>query len=277
MSPSDPTPEAPRRTGASLGLLLVLMVAYQLPEGLGLRRWGRMDALALLWLGFYLLALGVGRALGRPGFQTFGLGRAPGFQTFGLGRAPGFGPTFLGLLGAALAAKGLALVLGIALGIYAVGPVAAPGQGLLIALLGAGVTTFIPSVAEDLVTRGLPWRLWPPKWGAVGFVAASAALFVVNHVFRLGKGPMEWAFLFTLGVAYAAALARFDTLWAAVALHWGWNLANALVDLRWDVTILQPGRAPFLSMGAHLLLLGLVLGMPRRSRSASLEAPARPA
>lgn len=265
MIPTHPEPEFRRWRGAPSGFLLALMIAFQLPVGLGLRRWGRMEAMALLWVGFYLLALGVGRALGRPGFQAFGLGRAPGF-----------GATFLALLGAALAAKGVGLALGASLGIYALGPAGPPSAGFLVALAAAGITTFIPSVAEDLVTRGLPWHLWPPKAGPVGFVAGSAALFVLNHVYRLGKGPVEWAFLFVLGVTYAAALARFRTLWAAVALHWGWNLANALADLRWEVTLRQPGAAPWLSMGLHLLLLGGVLVLPKPNRSASPGGPAPP-
>lgn len=250
-----------------LGLGLLLLAVYQLPEGIGIRRWGgRLDALAALWLIYYLVALAVGWGLG---------GR--GFGAFALGRERGFGGRFLLLLVAALVAKGLSLASGASLSILRVTPLAPATGSLWVPMLGAALTTFIPSVAEDLATRGLPWRRLPTTWGPVGFVVASALLFTLNHVYRLGKGPMEWAFLFVLGLTYSAALAREGTLWAAVALHWGWNLANAFVDLRWDVTALRPNQAPLLSMGFHILLLGFVLVMPRRARSISPEAPARPA
>lgn len=254
---SDPA-SAPSRSRPLqvLGLGLLLMAVYQLPEGIGIRWLGRMDVLALLWGLYYLVAWGVGRALG-----------APGFQAFALGRVPGFGLRFLGLLGAALAAKGLALGVGAALGVFRIAPLPSPPAPL--GVIAAALTTFVPSLAEDLLTRGLLWGRTPRAWGRAGFVALSAAFFVLNHVYRLNQGPMEWAFLFVLGLTYATALARESTLWAAVALHWGWNLANALVDLRWDVTLLRPGTAPWLSMAAHGVLLVLVLALPRRARRES--------
>jgi membrane protease YdiL (CAAX protease family) len=239
-------------TGRLLACGLLLMAVYQLPEGLGLRRSGSLAVVAALWACFYGVAWGVGRFLGQPRFRAFALGSAPGF-----------GPRFGLLLGAALVAKALALGLGASLGVYRVqGPSALPA-GWLGALGMGALTTFIPSVAEDLVTRGYPWRRVPAAWGTAGFLGVSTLVFVLNHVYRLGKGPLEWAFLAVLGLTYATALAREGTLWAAVALHWGWNLANAWADLAGEVTVLRPAAAPWVSMGAHLLLLALVVSLPR--------------
>ncbi len=241
-----------RATGRVLAMGLLLMVAYQLPEGLGLRRSASMAGVAALWACFYGVAWGVGRRMGEPRFRAFALGWAPGFGLrFGL------------LLSFALMAKALALGVGGALGIYAVRIPTARPEGWLVGVGLGALTTFIPSVAEDLVTRGFPWRRVPAAWGMAGFLGISTLTFVLNHVFRLGKGPLEWTFLAVLGLTYATALAREGTLWAAVALHWGWNLANAWADLAMEVTVLRPAAAPWVSMGAHLLLLALVVSLPR--------------
>jgi len=52
------------------------------------------------------------------------------------------------------------------------------------------------------------------------FILVSAALYVLNHIYRLHKGPVEWGMLFCFGLAYGSVLWRTRTLWAAVGLHW---------------------------------------------------------
>lgn len=246
---SLPSPREVLNQAIPIGLMLMFL--YQLPEGIGIRWLGRMDVVTLLWAIYFLGAWGAGRALGYPGFQAFALGRAPRFRY-----------RFLQLLLAALMAKGIALSLGARWGVYRIVPLSeAPSfLGLLMALL----STFIPSLAEDVLTRGLWWRRIPQAWDGAAFVGFSAVLFLLNHVYRLNRGPVEWIFLLVLGVTYASALVRERTLWAAVALHWGWNLSNALVDLKWEVTPLRPHAAPWISMAAHLLLIALVFGLPFR-------------
>ena len=112
------------------------------------------------------------------------------------------------------------------------------------------------------MTRGFWYRQVLAGWPAPSFVLASSAIYVLNHVYRLGAGPAEWGLLFCFGLAYATALVRTGTLWAAVGLHLGWNLANAVLDLVARVEVLQPGGSRLLSGAAHLLLLALVLAAP---------------
>lgn len=100
------------------------------------------------------------------------------------------------------------------------------------------------------------------------FVLASSAIYVLNHIYRLVDGPLAWLTLFCFGLAYAAALWRSGSLWAAVGLHWGWNLGNGGVDAVMPAVVADARLAPVLSIGAHLLMLLLVLAVPT-SRAAS--------
>jgi hypothetical protein len=124
--------------------------------------------------------------------------------------------------------------------------------------------TFVPSLAEDLVTRGYPYRSIPVRWTGPRFVLVSSLFYVANHVYRLGLGPVEWGMLFCFGLPYAAALWRSGTLFAALGLHWGWNLGNALADGVHPYDVLRPGAGRLLSAAARLVLLTLVLVIPVR-------------
>ena len=231
---------------------LILFVAYQLPEGLGGRLLHSFPAQAGLMLAFLPIAWWVGRRLG------------PGAAAYALERRPGWLRTLIALLALAVAVRVGALALGTWLGSHQVALQFPAARSLGLGLAVAAISTFVPSLAEDIVTRGFWYRQFLAGWPARSFVLASSAIYVLNHVYRLGAGPAEWGLLFCFGLAYATALARTGTLWAAVGLHWGWNLANALLDLVARVEALQPAASRLLSGAAHLLLLAIVLAFPRR-------------
>ncbi|HEV2642365.1 MAG TPA: CPBP family intramembrane glutamic endopeptidase, partial [Candidatus Elarobacter sp.] len=173
------------------------------------------------------------------------------------------GITLIGALGA----KAIALYVGAALGVYAIAaPSTVPVGGALGgALLLALASTLLPSIAEDIVTRGVWYRVGPRSWTGARFVIASSLIYVLNHIYRLANGPTEWIMLFAFGLAYATALVRTRTLWAAIGLHWGWNLSSALLPLVADVTVLRADISPYVSAGAHLVMLGAVVVLTRRS------------
>jgi len=223
---------------------LVLFAAYQLPHGVG------NDYLILL---FPLAAWWGSRALGFGALRAWYLDARTGWLRF----------LVLGLVLAVLA-KCAAIVIGTQAGVYRFAwkdDIVA--TGLAGALAWIAFSTFIPSVAEDILTRGLVLRAFPRLAQRWTFILVSAALYVLNHIYRLHKGPAEWGMLFCFGLAYGAALWRTRTLWAAVGLHWGWNLANALLDLFGTTDLAQPALAQFYSGSAHLLLLACVLGFMR--------------
>jgi membrane protease YdiL (CAAX protease family) len=223
---------------------LVLFVCYQLPHGV------QSD---YLMLAFPLVAWGCSLWLGFSNMQAWYIDARPGW-----GRLLALG------LCLALLAKAVALYIGTRTGVYAFAWTGGPAAGALAAALGmALVSTFVPSIAEDIVTRGLVMRALPALAQRWTFVLLSATLFVLNHIYRLEKGPVEWLTLFAYGLAYAAALYRTRTLWAAVGLHWGWNLANSLADIFAQVDVADAVRAPFYSIAAHVVLLGCVLLLMR--------------
>lgn len=247
-----------RRVWPAWAAFLVLFVAYQLPEGVGMRWLGSFPVQAALLLLFFPVAWAVARARGFRGADAYALERRPGaLRALGL--------TFA----LALLVKALAVAVGLWLGVYALGE-AAPVGAIAVPLAGIVFTTFFPSIAEDIVTRGFWYRQAPSLGHGAVFVLATSAVYVLNHVYRLGSGPVEWAMLFAFGLAYAVALVRTGTLWGAVGLHWGWNVAAFAADSVFGVETVGEVTAPFLSAAAHLVALGVIWAatMPRRRMAA---------
>jgi membrane protease YdiL (CAAX protease family) len=233
---------------------LVLFLSYQIPEGVGLRLLGSEAAFIALMLGFHGLAWLVGRALGTRGFDAYELRREPGVVR-------NLGVT----LCLAIGMKLLALLVGRALGVYDLAPPSQtfsfPQSWMMLAAFV--VASYFPSAAEDLVTRGFWHRVLRPTLSPARFVVFSSLVYVLNHVYRLANGPMEWFMLFCFGLAYAAALARTGSLWAAIGLHWGWNIMGHCLPLFVTVDVRDEWAAPLLSAGAHLTMLGVMIAAPR--------------
>ena len=229
----------------------VLFVFFQAPDVLGVRTLHSRGAQALLMGVFYVVALATGRWLGYRGFDAYRLELRPGWwKLLALTLALGLG------------AKAASLGAGLWLGSYRTVPLLhRPLGGELAVDLGiALVTTFLPSAAEDILTRGL-WRpLFRSAWR---FVLFSSVAYLLNHVFRLAAGPGEWLLLLAFGFAYATAFWITGSLWAAVGLHWGWNLANVLPLLFVNLQVPDRNTSRALSIGAHLVLAGLFLAARR--------------
>ncbi|TFW09235.1 CPBP family intramembrane metalloprotease [Oxalobacteraceae bacterium OM1] len=243
-------------------VFLPVFACYQAAEGVGMRLLGSAVWQGMLMTATIPLALLLGRRVYGNAAATFALERRAGAWRW----------LFGGLL-LALAAKAAAWAVGQATGVYHVAPAALPAPGALLQAVALVLfTTIIPSLAEDMLTRGLWVRHGPLREGA-GFVLLSTLVFVLNHIYRLANGPLEWLMLACFGLAYAAALARSGTLWAAVGLHWGWNAANGLLGQFVDVDVLQRAPATLLSASAHLVLLGIVLAVGGRSAKRQLAAP----
>jgi membrane protease YdiL (CAAX protease family) len=256
MNTAVPVPQV--RAAASQSRLAlvfaVLFIAYQLPEGLGMRVLHSFPVQAALMLAFLPIAWLAGRALGYRGLDAWYIRRSPRWALL-----------LAACFALAVLAKAAALGLGAAFGVYALAPAGhAAGTALLVSALWTAFETFFPSVAEDIVTRGFLMRATPALSRRWVFVVASAVLFVLNHIYRLADGPLEWLRLFCFGLAYGAALFYSRSLWPAIGLHWGWNFAGQFSDQVASVDMLAPVLSPMVSAAAHLMMLGIVVVIGRK-------------
>ena len=233
-------------------VFVVLFALYQSAEGIGANVLHSFAVQAGLMLACVLVAWPLGRWLGFRGYDAYAL-VGSGWPAWLAG----------GLLLAALANLA-ALAMGLGLGIFAWDPGAEIqlGQFAPVALVIAAFSTFVPSIAEDILTRGFWWRASGIRWNGALFVAVSALLYTLNHVFRLANGPTEWLMLFCFGVAYASAMLRSGSLWPAVGLHWGWNVSNALFGSMLPVKVVDHPDAQILWALMHLVLAVVVLTVP---------------
>ncbi len=235
----------------SLVAFATIFALYQASEGLQTVFAPESPIGPALMLAALLVAWPLGRWLGGSGFGTYGLER---FRALPLLLVGGF------------VLAGLAKYASIALG---------PGEAQWTDLvptagaIGLALTiTFVPSVVEDILTRGYLLRVFPLQLGGISYVILSAALYTLNHIWRFDWGWSEQVRLFALGLAYAAAAWRWRSLWAAVALHWGWNFANAVLGPMVDIEGLSVDAGRMASAAAHLALLAIVLMLPARKHRA---------
>lgn len=139
-----------------------------------------------------------------------------------------------------------------------------PAGGLTAALFAiALISTFVPSLAEDALTRGIP--LFALRWrrlAAPALIAFSAALYTANHLWRFDWGVAEQVRLFAMGLAFAAAALRMKSLWPAVGLHWGGNFAASLAAPLVDISPVDVAADRLFS--AFLYLLVALLFVPWR-------------
>lgn len=229
---------------------VILFLLYQSSEAIGARLLHNNVLAASLMAAAFIAAWPVGRGLGYKGFDAYALSlKWPALRLLTGG---------LLLMGAVRLA---AVFWGLNSGVYAIGtPAPAHVLALPLVLLGAALTTFIPSVAEDILTRGFWLEAARIRWAGWSFILATSLIYVLNHVFHLAD-PLEWIRLFCFGLAYATAAWKWRSLWAAVGLHWGWNLSNALLDI--FITLNNTGPAVWLSAGAHLVTAAIIWLWPK--------------
>jgi membrane protease YdiL (CAAX protease family) len=250
-----------RRTALAFALLFVL---YQAAEGIGARLLGSVSVQATFLLLMLLCAWPLGRWLGFRGYEAYALEwrRAAPLM-------------LVGGLALALLMKYVAVCVGMALNVYAArAPQSTPAAAVsfLSSIPWVLVVTLVPSVAEDILTRGFLYRAARIRWQPWMFVLASSGLYVLDHLYRLGQGPSEWATLFCFGLAYATSVVRTGSLWLAVGLHWGWNLANVLMGDILPHDVVSTTWAPFLSAGAHLVIMAVLFAIPTQLERDGLDA-----
>lgn len=90
--------------------------------------------------------------------------------------------------------------------------------------LGAAVGA---AIGEEIVFRGVVFRLLEESFGTLIALLASAALFGLLHAFNPGATAVSTAAIaIEAGLLLAAAYAATRSLWLPIGLHFGWNFTE---------------------------------------------------
>jgi putative cofactor-binding repeat protein len=97
----------------------------------------------------------------------------------------------------------------------------------LISVIPALVMSLAAAVTEEILIRGIVFRLLEEKWGSVIALVASALLFGVLHLGN--KNATLWsAFSIAIqaGILLAATYMFARNLWLPIFLHFAWNFTE---------------------------------------------------
>lgn len=97
-------------------------------------------------------------------------------------------------------------------------------QKILLHSVLFAIGTLLPSLAEDILTRGYLMAYWPGKWNFSLLILLSSGVYVLNHIFRLDK-PDVLLYLFVLGLLLMWVFVATRSLWLTLGIHWGSNIA----------------------------------------------------
>ena len=150
-----------------------------------------------------------------------------------------------------------ALIFGILLGILLYGipfslslflrierMISIPSFGVVVqSSLPFAIGVVLTSFSEDILTRGLVFAHFRDKLKPVLLAVLSAAIYLLNHIYRLGDGFDVLAYLFLLGIIFMLPLLITKNLWITGGVHWAGNLFFFITH---EVMQTQPGTG-FLS------------------------------
>jgi membrane protease YdiL (CAAX protease family) len=98
------------------------------------------------------------------------------------------------------------------------------GTTILKASLPFAFGVLFSSFSEDLLTRSVPYAHFRDKIPVYALVLLSAAVYVLNHIYRLDDGPAALLYLFLLGVVYIIPVVFTGNLWLTGGMHWAGNV-----------------------------------------------------
>lgn len=104
--------------------------------------------------------------------------------------------------------------------IVSINPISYIIPGLLIAI-SSGIT-------EEVLFRGVIFRIIDQRWGAIAALTVSAVLFGVIHMGNPGASLYSAiAIAIEAGILLGACYMYAGNLWLPIGVHFGWNFAEA--------------------------------------------------
>jgi uncharacterized protein len=228
---------------------MVLFLLYHLPEFF--QRYYNKPLLWLLELGmliFVIVAYYIGLKQKGIGLQAFGL-KGFGFYKRNL---------FIGL-GVGIFLVALSTCITAAVGWNKLVISGSIGQMILTTIIFIFGTS-LPSLAEDILVRGYLFAHWPKKSNKIYLTIFSAALFSLNHIYRLNR-PDVMIYIFLLGLITMTCLVATNTLWLTFGIHWGTNIGYQFFNNVLSVqTVKETGYDNYILAFCYLIgLLGIGL------------------
>jgi membrane protease YdiL (CAAX protease family) len=190
-------------------IAIVLILAHQIPDKALRAVWPQLLAAALAVAGYVQY---VRRIEGRPADE---LGRQGLWRELGAGMA----------LGALL----LVAILGV---LAAVGSYRIVGIGDASRLAKAGAEMLLVALAEEIVFRGVLFRIPERALGTRVALVLSGVLFALAHLPNENITVLAVANTAVAGLVFAAAYLVTRRLWLPVGFHFAWNfLSDAVFSL----------------------------------------------
>ena len=120
------------------------------------------------------------------------------------------------------------------------------------AFLGWALVLLPASAAEEIVYRGILFRMAEEGWGSVGALIFSALVFGFIHAANPGATPFtSLAIGLEGGLLLGAVYMATRSLWAVMGLHFGWNLMTSVFGFSVS-GVRNPGLLQSQTLGADL-------------------------
>jgi membrane protease YdiL (CAAX protease family) len=125
------------------------------------------------------------------------------------------------------AAIGFVLFCAVFVALWVLGVASFQGSGTTARLAVAFATSLAAAIGEEVVFRGVVYRLFEEGFGTGAAVLLSGALFGLLHAGNPGATlASSIAIALEAGVLLASAYALARSLWLPIGLHFGWNFTE---------------------------------------------------